>query len=326
VEGLLASGMIDTARGLVQNLLDDVASFGFVPNGGRIYYLNRSQPPLLCEMVATVARAMGSAAVDEWLVAAVPNLLREYDWWMDRLAPEGGRHAVCIDGHTLNRYHASCSSPRPESYREDWQTAAAAAAATNPSSHDDDGTALAAAAIFTEIASAAETGWDFSSRWTRAGSEFDGVFSLADTATTRVLPVDLNCILYRAELTLAALCEATARKVPLCEVEAAMRQGGEGHQLSDGRARALTEAASARWKAMDSLLWQPTLGRWVDFWLPATSHGASAKAASRQVPTLSDFAAPLWAGLAQGARVEPGRSEKVLAALKRSGLLGKEHL
>jgi neutral trehalase len=37
--------------------LDDVANFGFVPNGGRIYYLNRSQPPLLSEMVLALLEA-----------------------------------------------------------------------------------------------------------------------------------------------------------------------------------------------------------------------------------------------------------------------------
>ncbi len=57
VLGLLACDMKETARGLVQNLLDDVANFGFVPNGGRIYYLNRSQPPLLSEMVMTLLEA-----------------------------------------------------------------------------------------------------------------------------------------------------------------------------------------------------------------------------------------------------------------------------
>jgi len=57
VLGLLACDMKETARGLVQNLLDDVANFGFVPNGGRIYYLNRSQPPLLSEMVVTLLEA-----------------------------------------------------------------------------------------------------------------------------------------------------------------------------------------------------------------------------------------------------------------------------
>jgi len=34
-----------------------VANFGFVPNGGRIYYLNRSQPPLLSEMVLALLEA-----------------------------------------------------------------------------------------------------------------------------------------------------------------------------------------------------------------------------------------------------------------------------
>jgi alpha,alpha-trehalase len=57
VLGLLACDMKETARGLVQNLLDDVANFGFVPNGGRIYYLNRSQPPLLSEMVLALLEA-----------------------------------------------------------------------------------------------------------------------------------------------------------------------------------------------------------------------------------------------------------------------------
>ena len=57
VLGLLACDMKETARGLVQNLLDDVANFGFVPNGGRIYYLNRSQPPVLSEMVLALLEA-----------------------------------------------------------------------------------------------------------------------------------------------------------------------------------------------------------------------------------------------------------------------------
>ena len=26
--------------------MDEIERFGFIPNGGRIYYLNRSQPPL----------------------------------------------------------------------------------------------------------------------------------------------------------------------------------------------------------------------------------------------------------------------------------------
>lgn len=37
--------------GVTRNLMSDIINFGFVPNGGRIYYLNRSQPPVLSEMV-----------------------------------------------------------------------------------------------------------------------------------------------------------------------------------------------------------------------------------------------------------------------------------
>ena len=47
IKGLLTCGMRDTAKGMVLNLLHQVDSYGFVPNGGRVYYLNRSQPPML---------------------------------------------------------------------------------------------------------------------------------------------------------------------------------------------------------------------------------------------------------------------------------------
>ena len=30
--------------------MDEIEHFGFIPNGGRIYYLNRSQPPLFVQV------------------------------------------------------------------------------------------------------------------------------------------------------------------------------------------------------------------------------------------------------------------------------------
>lgn len=53
VRGLLVCDMHVSALYVIQNLLDDIRNFGFVPNGGRIYYLDRSQPPLLSAMVVT---------------------------------------------------------------------------------------------------------------------------------------------------------------------------------------------------------------------------------------------------------------------------------
>ena len=54
IKGLLASNMCDTARGMVQNMLHQLRTYGFIPNGGRLYYLNRSQPPMLSDCVAAL--------------------------------------------------------------------------------------------------------------------------------------------------------------------------------------------------------------------------------------------------------------------------------
>jgi len=57
IQGLLVSGMHSTAQIIVDNLVGMVEDFGFVPNGSRRYYLNRSQPPMLTLMVKEVYEA-----------------------------------------------------------------------------------------------------------------------------------------------------------------------------------------------------------------------------------------------------------------------------
>ncbi|ESU11608.1 hypothetical protein FGSG_05622 [Fusarium graminearum PH-1] len=51
--GLLRTGgsFIEIAKNTIENFLDFIEEYGFVPNGARIYYLNRSQPPLLSQMI-----------------------------------------------------------------------------------------------------------------------------------------------------------------------------------------------------------------------------------------------------------------------------------
>lgn len=51
IEGLLLCDMNVTAKGMIENFLSMVKRYGFVPNGGRVYYLSRSQPPMLISMV-----------------------------------------------------------------------------------------------------------------------------------------------------------------------------------------------------------------------------------------------------------------------------------
>eukprot|EP00927_Polykrikos_kofoidii_P001066 TRINITY_DN10387_c0_g1_i1.p1 TRINITY_DN10387_c0_g1~~TRINITY_DN10387_c0_g1_i1.p1 ORF type:complete len:660 (+),score=114.29 TRINITY_DN10387_c0_g1_i1:97-1980(+) len=301
VEGLLASGMFVTARGVVQNLLDDVAKFGFVPNGGRIYYMNRSQPPMLCDMVASVARAMETSAGGDakpWLANAVPLLQREHEWWMGNHS----HHAVDVGGgRKLNRYWASWYAPRPESYREDFEVG------------------RGNSSIYHGVSSAAETGWDFSSRWTREErlNSNDDLFSMHDIDASRVIPVDLNAIMYRAELTLAALLEVTATGRSLADVETAI---AAGQIYTSSEAASFAGAADERRRTMEEMMWQASLGRWVDLWLPTSVEEATGKtslAVAQGGPTAADFAAPLWAGL-----VSPADAALVTSSLENSRLLG----
>lgn len=57
VNGMLLCDMSSTARGVIDNILSLVKQFGFMPNGGRVYYLNRSQPPMVTLMVASYYKA-----------------------------------------------------------------------------------------------------------------------------------------------------------------------------------------------------------------------------------------------------------------------------
>lgn len=57
VNGLLLCDMADTARGVIDNFVSLVHELGFMPNGGRLYHLNRSQPPMLILMAFSYYRA-----------------------------------------------------------------------------------------------------------------------------------------------------------------------------------------------------------------------------------------------------------------------------
>lgn len=57
VNGLLLCDMKSTAQGVIDNIISMVNKIGFMPNGGRVYYLNRSQPPMLILMALSYYKA-----------------------------------------------------------------------------------------------------------------------------------------------------------------------------------------------------------------------------------------------------------------------------
>mmetsp|Transcript_32467 Transcript_32467/g.55148 ORF Transcript_32467/g.55148 Transcript_32467/m.55148 type:complete len:156 (+) Transcript_32467:108-575(+) len=91
-----------------------------------------------------------------FLARALPILDAEYDFWMS--SKNGRLVSVPVPGTResvrLNRYFSKDNTPRPESYREDIDTIG-----------KKGGGGGGGKTIAREIRAAAESGWDFSSRW-----------------------------------------------------------------------------------------------------------------------------------------------------------------
>ncbi|MBA3597995.1 MAG: alpha,alpha-trehalase TreF [Methylibium sp.] len=226
--GLAESGCTDVLHAMTDNFAYLIDTYGHVPNGTRTYYLSRSQPPVFALMAELCEDCDGPPAA-----SYLPQLRKEHAWWMDGadgLRPGEARRRVVrlADGALLNRYWDDRDSPREESWREDVATAAES---ERP-----------CADVYRDLRAAAESGWDFSTRWlhepsarppepTRgpvpgpgglASARRDGAQPpgcplepddpaniatprLADICTTAILPVDLNAFLYKLEATIARL-------------------------------------------------------------------------------------------------------------------------
>ncbi|GGW83823.1 trehalase family glycosidase [Alteromonas halophila] len=189
--GLMADGRSDLVITMLENFLDIQAQAGCIPNGNRIYYHTRSQPPILALLYQLVAPELSETQKQR----AIAGMKTEYAFWMagaDTLSDSQKTHRRVVrldDGSLLNRYYDDTDLPRPESYREDSEEAAGMSDAH-------------ARAFYRNLRAACESGWDFSSRWLSDSS------ALTSIRTTHIVPVDLNVLLYRLEETLAGLCPA----------------------------------------------------------------------------------------------------------------------
>ena len=189
---MLGFGPAQTAlrRDMIADFVSELHTYGHIPNGNRTYYLSRSQPPFFFKMVALTAPGDEAKAFARFL----PELRIEYAWWMDgsrQAAPERPSHHVVMmpDRSLLNRYWDERDSPRDESYPEDVRIAASSR--RNP------------ADVYRNLRAAAESGWDFSSRWLADGAHPETI------QTADIVPADLNSILFGLE---QAIGEGCARK------------------------------------------------------------------------------------------------------------------
>jgi alpha,alpha-trehalase len=188
-QGLRADGHEHMILNMVRNFNHLIHKFGFIPAGNRVYLTDRSQPPFYVPLADMAINLYG----DDLIAEVLPVAEQEYNFWMDNSNVKGSRSVqlefekrqglndeFVVISHNLNRYWSERIVPRQESWSWDLETG------KNLNSSNQ-------SQFFRKIRAASESGWDFSSRWTENGN---GMGSLA---TTDILPVDLNTLLWVME-------------------------------------------------------------------------------------------------------------------------------
>ena len=101
--GLVRDGETALARHTVENFLYEIENYGRILNANRTYYLSRSQPPFLTQMILNVYRAKPDR---NWLRNTVPAIEKYYRFWTSEphLTKETG----------LSRYYDLGEGPAPE--------------------------------------------------------------------------------------------------------------------------------------------------------------------------------------------------------------------
>jgi len=270
MQGLAASNRFDLMGGMLDNFAYLINQFGHIPNGNRTYYLSCSQPPFFAAMVNLYAQYKGQDAALAYLL----QLEKEYQFWMDGSGsltdaePAFRRVVVKLaPGVVLNRYWDNRPVPRTESYREDVLLGQKFPAEKR-------------ATLYRNIRAACESGWDFSSRWFTDGKHLDSI------ATTQIVPVDLNVLMFNLEQTLIGLYQ---------------------QQGNAEKARTIRRQAKVRREAILRYCWDAEKAYFFDYHFPS----------QRRTPALTLAGMyPLWMQMAS-----PEQARSVSETLKSTFLL-----
>lgn len=281
--GLQHGEMFDTVLGTLENFFSLVDRFGFVPNGGRIYYLGRSQPPLLALMCERYVRdgRDDAAGRRRFMRRAVQRIEREFAyWWDDARVTE-------VRGFRLSRYMDRSAGPRPESYWEDRQYGEQ----LRPNR-------TAERRLYAEFKACAESGMDFSSRWfgreekEAASAAGDSVFdagTLLNVKCREIVPVELNALLCRNAEIIA---------------EFYRRLG------NDERAATFAVVARELRNGVHEVFWNEAAGAWFDWDL---------RTGEQRAEFVATNLSPLWLGIFDRRDAERVAA-KVLGYIERCGL------
>src|SRR5437764_4192380 len=101
--GLLRDGELELARSMTDNFLYEIAHYGMILNANRTYFLTRSQPPFLTQMILGVYDNTHDRV---WLRSTLPAIDRYYRFWTT--PPH------LIESIGLSRYFDLGNGPAPE--------------------------------------------------------------------------------------------------------------------------------------------------------------------------------------------------------------------
>jgi alpha,alpha-trehalase len=101
--GLLRNNRIELAKDVADDVLYEIREYGKILNANRTYYLTRSQPPFLTQMLLAVYRRTQDR---KWLEESVPAIEKYYRYWTTE------PHLTAETG--LSRYYDLGNGPSPE--------------------------------------------------------------------------------------------------------------------------------------------------------------------------------------------------------------------
>lgn len=151
----------------------------------RKYYLNRSQPPMFVQMLNLYVQETGNTTI---LTEALPLADTEMKWWDSNRSIEV-TSPWTNETYTVYHYNVFVNTaPRPEGYLEDYETANGAEPALNETEKEK---------LYIELASGAESGWDYSVRWaTERIIDLEEQFPiLRKLGVVATIPVDLTSLM-----------------------------------------------------------------------------------------------------------------------------------
>ena len=225
VIGLVACDLEDEAFNLIKSFVNIIESKGFIPNGTRKYYLNRSQPPFFPHMLFYLYENTENQKIRNFILSkGLDAAIEEHRFFMK----------VKVTGeeteNTFNVYKVHSDKPRFESYKDDLKT-------YKNSNYNEN--------IYSNIATAAESGWDFSSRWLID----DNLLHTNDIIN--IVPVDLNAIVLRNEQIIHYFLN--------------IKSNIKGYLLSTYFARQYRDVINCRLTAINNFLWNKNENVWNDF-------------------------------------------------------------